>query len=254
MRLKGKKALITGSSQGIGKTIAIAFAREGAEVAVNGRNKQKVDKVAKEISNLGFKAIGIAADVSKREEVEAMVERVLEAFETIDILVNNVGEASEITPIEKLPEELWNQTVNSCLKSVFLCSTAVGREMIKRRNGVIVNVLAASAHRAMPLRGAYGPSKAAVLNLTQQLALEWAKYNIRVNGVSPGPILTQRTQELLKNEKVREKIKRIPLGRVGLPEEVASAVVFLASDEAKYITGQTIIVDGGSVLTWYLYP
>lgn len=254
MKLDGKTAIVTGSGQGIGRAIALALAKEGADVVINVRKSvQRAKAVADEVRALGRRALVMRADVSKKGEVDQMVKKTLEEFGKVDILVNNAG-ISARAPIEELSEEDWDRVMNVNLKGAFLCSVAAGKEMIKLKRGNIINIVAASGHRSYPLAGAFGPSKAAVISLTKQLAMEWAKYNIRVNGVSPGPIWSPQTESMLKDEKTRERIKKIPMGRIGRPEEIADVAVFLASEDSSYITGQVIIVDGGGSETWYLYP
>ena len=154
--------------------------------------------------------------------------------------------------MSEISEPDWDEVVAVNLKGVFLCSVAVLPAMIQTGKGNIINITGASAHRCIPGYGPFGPSKAAVVNLTRQMAVEWAAYNIRVNDVSPGPFATPETIELQRDESVQNRISKIPLGRAGTPDEVAHAVVFLASDDSSYMTGQSLIVDGGAVNTWYL--
>lgn len=254
MRLEGLSSIITGGGRGIGRAISLAFAREGADVAIIAKSDLKsAETTADQVRRLGRRAIPILADVTKKDSVEKMVQTARTRFGKIDVLVNNAG-MNIRTPLEKVSEEDWDKVVAVNLKSVYLCSVAVVNEMIRLRKGNIINITGASAHRCYAENGAFGPSKAAVINLTKQMAVEWAKYGIRVNEVSPGPTMTSPTEFTVKDEEIRNRIAKIPLGRVGQPEEIADAVLFLASDESKYITGQSIIVDGGSVHTWYLYP
>jgi 3-oxoacyl-[acyl-carrier protein] reductase len=232
----------------------MAFAREGADVAIVVKSDLKsAEATADQVSRLGRRAIPILADVTKKDSVEKMVQTVQGHLGKIDVLVNNAG-MNIHTPLEKVSEEDWDKVVAVNLKSVYLCSVAVVTDMIRLRKGNIINITGASAHRCYAGNGAFGPSKAAVVNLTKQMAVEWAKYGIRVNEVSPGVTMTSPTQLRVEDEEIQYRIAKIPLGRVGQPEEMASAVLFLASDESQYITGQSLIVDGGSVHTWYLYP
>jgi 3-oxoacyl-[acyl-carrier protein] reductase len=254
MKLKGLSSIVTGGGRGIGRAISLAFAREGSDVAIVAKKDLKsAEATADEISRLGQRALPVLADVTLKNDVEKMVETVRTHFGKIDILVNNAG-INIRSPLEKVSEEDWDKVVAVNLKSVYLCSIAVVPEMIRSHRGNIINITGASAHRCYAENGAFGPSKAAVINLTKQMAVEWAKYGIRVNEVSPGPTLTTPTELRVREEEIKRRIAKIPMGRVAEPEEIASAVLFLASEDSKYVTGQSLIVDGGSVHTWYLYP
>lgn len=247
-------SIITGGGKGIGRAISLALAKEGADVAIIAlKDLKSAEETAKEAKQLGRGTTALLADVTQKESVDNMVKSVLEAFGKIDLLVNNAG-LNIGGPLEQLLVEEWDRVMAVNLKGVFLCSVFVAREMMKHNKGNIINIAGASAHRCYAENGAFGPSKAGVINLTKQMAVEWAKYNIRVNGVSPGPTMGPETAERIKEKAMKQRIAKIPLARVGKPEEVANAVVFLASEESSYITGQTLIVDGGSVHTWYLYP
>lgn len=252
MKLKGLVAIVTGAGGVVGQTIACALSREGADLAIV-TLKSNSNELLRKIEELGSRAIAIYCDVTDKGSVDKMVARTAEAFGKIDLLINNAG-VSVNTPLEELSVENWDKVMTVNLKGVFLCSVAAAREMMKRNKGNIINIGSALAHNCFPNRGAFGPSKAGVLSLTRQMAMEWAKYNIRVNGVSPGPIMNPATAGALKNQDMKQRIKKIPLGRVAAPEEIANAVTFLASEDSSYITGQMIIVDGGSILTSYLYP
>lgn len=255
MKLEGKSSIVTGGNRGIGRAISLALAKEGANVAIVARKDLgKAEATAEEIETVGRKSMALLADVTQKKEVDSVVGQVCKEFGRVDILVNNAG-LNVRGPLEKVTEEDWDRVVAVNLKGVFLCSVSVMKEMVRRSiGGNIINIAGASAHRCYAENGAFGPSKAAVLNLTKQMAVEWAKYNIRVNGVSPGPTMTSPTEERIRDEEVRRRIAMIPLGRIAEPEEIASVVVFLASDDSRYMTGQSLIVDGGSVHTWYLYP
>jgi NAD(P)-dependent dehydrogenase (short-subunit alcohol dehydrogenase family) len=245
MRLKNRVAIVTGAGGGIGRAIAIRFSEEGALVVVNGRHEENITSVADEITEKGHKAIHMKADVSNSSAVKNMVNTIFEKFGKIDILVNNAAVLAS-SPIESINEEDWDKVMSTNLKSVFLCSKIVGQEMIKAMNGNIINIASIAAHQPYPLGGAYSTSKAGIFMFTKQLAIEWAKHNIRVNGISPGLIRTPMTETQYQHQETHEKrIQLVPLGRIGTPEDIANTAVFLASDESSYITGQSILVDGG---------
>ena len=252
MTLEGIAAIVTGAGGVVGHAIAYALASEGANVAVVTLSSAQSD-IVKKIKELGSQAIALHCDITDKNSVNQMVAQTVQSFGKIDLLVNNAG-MSDRAPLEQLSVDSWDKVIAVNLKGVFLCSVAAAKEMMKQQKGNIVNITGASAHQCGAEMGAFGPSKAAVVNLTRQMAVEWAKYSIRVNGVSPGPIMDPVTAERIKEEGMRERIEKIPLGRVSKPEEIANVVLFLASEQSSNITGQTIIADGGGILTWYLYP
>ncbi len=254
MKLNGVSSVVTGGGRGIGRAISLTLAREGADVAIISlRDLASAEETAQEVRKFGRKALVLRADIADVNSVTLMINKVLEGFGKIDLLVNNAGLVGR-APLLQIPVETWDRVVAVNLRGVFLCSVTVAKEMIKQKKGNIINLAGASAHRCYAFGGAFGPSKAAVISLTKQMAMEWAKYNIRVNGVSPGPIQTVETEEKLRDKETQSRIAKIPLGRVGKPEEVAQAVLYLASEDSSYMTGQMLIVDGGGVETWYLYP
>lgn len=246
MRLEDKVSLVTGASRGIGRGIAIAYAREGSDVVVNCSSSVKVaEEVANEVKALGHRALVIQADVSNRAEVEEMVNKVIKEFGKIDVLVNNAG-ISVVGASEDLEENRWRRGLDILLTGVFFCSQVVGKEMIKRKSGKIINIASMVGLGGIPERACYCSAKAGVINLTRVLGCEWARYNINVNAIAPGFIKTSLIEDLIAKGLYDEKIlaMRAPLGRIGTPEDIADAAVFLASDESSYITGQTIVVDG----------
>lgn len=243
MRLKNKVAIVTGSSRGIGKAIALAFAREGAKVVVNYvRSEDKAKELVKRIEALNSMGMAIKADVSKPEEVENMVNRVREKFGRIDILVNNAGIGAHLVKGSDI--EKWDKIMDVNLKGVFLCCRAVAKVMLKQKSGSIINISSIGGIRAGISSLYYSVSKAGVIMLTKCLALELAPY-VRVNSIAPGYIKTPMMARTLSEEEI---IKSIPLRRLGTPEDVANVAVFLASSDSDHITGQVIAVDGGRVI------
>jgi NAD(P)-dependent dehydrogenase (short-subunit alcohol dehydrogenase family) len=254
MRLKGKSALVTGASRGIGRAVALALAKEGSDVVVNcSSSVPEANKVTREINKLGRRSFSIKADVADKAAVEKMVKEVVNHFGSLDILVNNAGMAI-VSPSEKLEESLWRRGIDVMLTGVFFCSQAAGKVMIKQRSGKIINIASINGIEAFPERVSYGSAKAGVMQLTRTLGCEWAKYNINVNAIAPGYIKTQLVMDLLAKGVYNEKelARRTPAGRLGECDDVADAVVFLASEESKYIIGQTIVVDGGWSAYGYL--
>jgi NAD(P)-dependent dehydrogenase (short-subunit alcohol dehydrogenase family) len=251
-RLAGKVAVVTGGNTGIGKTICLELAREGAAVAVVAGSKiEEARSVATEIEQMGGRAVATCVDITSRSSVDRLMQEVVDAFSRIDILVNNAGGGGVSANLEDLTEEQWDRAFDLNTKGSFFCSAAAARHMIPQRSGSIINILGASAHRCNPRRGSFGPSKAAVVNLTIQASLEWGQHRIRVNGVSPGPVRDgDAWQE--REPGLAKEVQLLPLQRAASRQEVARAVLYLASDDAISMTGQFLIVDGGGVNTWYL--
>jgi 3-oxoacyl-[acyl-carrier protein] reductase len=244
-----KVALVTGAGRGIGKALALAFAQAGARVAVNDINPESCAKTAAEIDAAGGQAMVCHADVANKLAVQSMLIDIEDRWGRVDILINNAG-VEPHRPILQLDEWDWNRTLDVNLKGAFLCAQSVGRMMQQQGGGVIVNV-ASIAGRAAGLRdrSAYVASKAGLIGFTKECAREFAAYNIRVNAVCPGVIITEMTAQLRENEaQLKKWLEDIPLGRLGDPEDVTGLVLFLCSDAARYITGQAINVDGGKVM------
>jgi NAD(P)-dependent dehydrogenase (short-subunit alcohol dehydrogenase family) len=244
-----KVVLVTGAGRGIGKAIAIAFAQAGARVAVNDVNPESCAQTAEKIGASGGQALACQADVANKLAVQAMLIDIEDHWGRVDMLINNAG-VEPHQPIVQLDEWDWNRTIDVNLKGAFLCSQSVGRMMQPQGGGVIVNI-ASIAGRAAGLRdrSAYVASKAGLIGFTKECAREFATYNIRVNAVCPGVIITEMTAHLRENEaQLKKWLEDIPLGRLGDPEDVAGLVLFLCSDAARYITGQAINVDGGKVM------
>lgn len=244
MRLNDKVAIVTGAAQGIGRAIAVTFAREGADVIINDINLELAEKVADEIRALGRRAQAIKTDVSKSNEVSQMVEQALNNFGRIDILVNNAG-VNKRFPSDDLAESEWDRVMGINLKGQFLCSQAVGRQMIKQKAGKIVNICSMAGHYGSPGQLPYNASKGGVLQLTRTLAAEWAKHNINVNSVTPSATKTALWASIVSLSDGKKLTKKIPLGRPNEPQDIANAVLFFASSESDNITGQDIKVDGG---------
>jgi len=247
MDLVDKVAIVTGAGRGIGKAIAIALTREGASVIINDVDIQTAEKVTKEIKSLGWKALAIQADVSDSKEVNQMVQSAIKKFKRVDILVNNAAIIKRGS-IEDLNEEDWDRVMDVNLKGAFNCMKAVAGIMKKQRYGKIVNI-SSIAGKIGDLASApcYGASKAGMICLAKSLARELAAYNINVNVVAPHAIKTDMSKEW-SEEKRKNIIANIPLGRMGEPEDIAEAVVFLVSDKAKFITGEVLDVNGGCLM------
>jgi NAD(P)-dependent dehydrogenase (short-subunit alcohol dehydrogenase family) len=251
MKLKGKAAVVTGGAQGIGRAIGLAFAREGADVLVADILTGPGRQVREEIQAAGRKAVFCETDVARSDRVHHMVQTALAAFGRIDILANAAGIFIR-SPIERLSEADWDRVMEVNLKGTFLCCQAVGREMIDRGGGSIVNIASIAGHTPQVYLGAYSPSKAGVLLLTQLMAVEWAQYAVRVNALSPGPTATPMFNSIYPTQSsLNARKKAIPLNRVAAPEEVAESAVFLASDDAGFVTGHSIVIDGGSSISMF---
>lgn len=245
--LDGKIAIVTGASRGIGKAIALGFAQAGADVVVCSRTLSDLEKVAEEIKELGRKSLAVPTDIASKASVYALVKKVVHEFGTIDILVNNAARLTIAAPLLDLREVGWDKMMNTDLKGYYLCSQAVGRLMVRKKGGNILNIATTLAFRALPQNGGYCIAKAGVIMLTKVLAAELAKYNIRANAIAPGLTKTRFSEKVWSNPcLLRESEKVIPLGRIAEPTDMVGAAIFLGSDASNYITGQTICVDGGA--------
>lgn len=247
MKFNGQAAIVTGASRGIGREIALKLAQEGAKVVVNySGSKEKAEAVAAEIIAKGGEAIVHQANVANADEVKGLVDATMAAFGSVDILVNNAGITRD-NLIMRMKEEDWDAVIDTNLKSVFLCTKAVSRQMMKQRSGSIVNVASIVGVAGNAGQANYVASKAGVIGLTKTTAKEFAARHIRVNAVAPGFIETEMTDVLPEDVK-ETMLTQIPLAKLGQAKEIANVVAFLASDEASYMTGQTLHVDGGMVM------
>jgi len=236
-------ALVTGAAQGIGKAVALLLARNGADIVVSDINLEKAEETANEINLIGRKALAVKVDVANWNDVERLVDVILEKFAKIDILVNNAGITRDKL-ILRMTEEDWDAVLNVNLKGTFHCTKAVVRHMAKQRSGKIVNIASVVGEMGNAGQANYSASKAGVIGLTKTIAREFAQRGININAIAPGYIETPMTEVL--PEKAKEELKRlIPMERLGKPEDVAEAVLFLVSEESNYITGQVLNVNGG---------
>lgn len=247
--LNGKVAIITGSSKGIGKAIAKGLAEKGANVVVSSRNQEACDEVVKEFEKEGLKAIGIACHIGKEEQRQSLVEKTIEAFGRIDILVNNAAINPVFGPIEDVDPAIFDKIMDVNVKAPWALSNLVLPHMQANKNGSVINIASVEALTPGAGLGLYSTSKAALLMLTKNQAKEWGKYGIRANAICPGLIQTKFSAALWTNEKLLKKIeKTIPSGRMGQPEEMAGLACLLASDAGAYMTGGVYTADGGYMI------
>jgi 3-oxoacyl-[acyl-carrier protein] reductase len=252
MRFKENIAIVTGGSKGLGKVIAKQLTQEGATVVINGRDMDALEKAAQEIKQEGGQVTAIQTDVSNSQAVTAMIDKVLEDYSRIDILINNAAVFAESVKIMDLEEEEWDRIMTTNLKGVFLCAKAVIKPMIKQKYGKIVNMTSFTGKTGRvvystfgnPTKAHYCASKAGIISLTKSLAYELAPHNINVNGVAAGSVAPEGTPE----EKKEMIIPLVPLGRMGTSEDVSAATLFLASDESSFITGHIVDVNGGTLM------
>jgi NAD(P)-dependent dehydrogenase (short-subunit alcohol dehydrogenase family) len=243
--LTGKVAIVTGAGRGMGYHFASALARYGADVVVCSRTRSELEKVSEEIQKFGRRCLIQPMDVLKIPEIHRMVEASVEVFGHIDILVNNAG-INIPQWAEEVTEEAWDSTIDINLKGLFFCAQAVGKVMVQQKKGKIINISSQTGTVAIPQRAAYCASKGGVNQLTKALAIEWAKHNVLVNAVAPTFIETPFSRPMFEKPGFREFVLgNIPLGRVGLPEDVVGAVIYLASEASNLVTGHVLMVDGG---------
>ena len=244
--IEGKAAIITGASRGIGRAIALRLARAGAKVTVSSRKLENVQAVADEIAAAGGEALAVQAHVGRPDEVAALVARTVEAFGRVDVAVNNAATNPHFGPLLTADESQLDKTLDTNLKGVFRVCKAVAPYMEAQGGGKIINIVSVAGLRPSPAMGVYSITKAAVIMLTQVLALELGQANIQVNGIAPGVIKTRFSRVLWQTPRIAEPIlNSLPLGRFGEPEDVASLALYLASPASDYVTGAVFLVDGG---------
>ena len=246
MNLDGKVALVTGSSRGVGRAVALGFAQQGAKVVVNyTSNQNAADEVVSEIESLGTAAVAVKADVALKSDVELLVGKAVEAFGKLDILVNNAGFTRPAMMV-KMEENQWDQVVDIHLKGAFLCSQAAGKLMKEQKSGKIINVTSVAGLVGTVGQINYSAAKGGIISMTKSIAREMARYNVCANVISLGIVATDMTEKIRTDEKLKEiYMNRILLKRFAEPQDISPAFCFLASDVSNYITGQLLCVDGG---------
>lgn len=248
MRLKGKVAIVTGAGTGLGRAIALMFGREGASVAVNGRRPEPIEATVKAITDAGGRAMAVPGDMTVAADIQRLIRTTVNSFVQLDVLVNNAGMMASRTNAADCTEEDWRKTIEGNLTSVFLCSKYALPELIKSR-GTIINISSMAGLKGTPNRAAYGASKGGVAILTRGMALDYASRGVRVNAICPAFVETEINRDFLaalrRSGEYDALVKRHPLGFLGEPDDVAHAAVYLASDEARWITGVCLPVDGG---------
>jgi len=243
--LEGRVAVVAGASGGIGKAIALALAAHGADVLVAGRNPDKTRQAAEEVAASGRKALPFILEITSRASAEAMAEAALQEFGRIDILVNSAG-MNIRKEILAITDSDWDQVLTTNLKGVLYCCQAVGKHLVERKYGKVINISSISSFLGHPARGAYAASKGGLVQLTRVMATEWAPFNVNVNAISPAAVDTPFIAGLKKDRhRLDRELERIPLARIGTPDDVAGAAVFLASRASDFITGHNLFIDGG---------
>ena len=244
--LTGKKALVTGASRGIGHAIAVALARQGADVAVNSRSVANLEQVRTDISELGRRVLAIAADVTDRDAAQGMVTAAIDGLGGLDVVVNNAGGTSFMVPFTEMRFSGWEKVMRLNVDSIVHVLQAAAPHLLEQRSGSVINVSSVAGVGGTPMLAPYGASKSAVISLTRSLAMEWGQANVRVNALCPGWTATDLNRNLWENPEASKALTdQIPLGRWARAEEMTGAAVFLASDASSYLTGHTLLVDGG---------
>jgi NAD(P)-dependent dehydrogenase (short-subunit alcohol dehydrogenase family) len=259
MRLKDRVCIITGGGRGLGRDMALVFAREGAQIVVSGTTESAINSTAAELRAMGTRAVAIVCDVSDEDAVGQMVAATIREFGKIDVLVNNAGIIGPTAVVTEVKREDWDHTIAVNLTGAFFCAKAVLPHMAERRGGKIINISSVAGHKGYPLRSPYSVSKWGMIGLSQTLAAEWGRYNIQVNTISPGPVRGDRMDEVIRRraeqsnrqieEVTRDYLGKLALDRFVEPDHIAATAVFLASSESDSITGEVIQVSSGYGLT-----
>lgn len=243
--LEGRTAIVTGASGGLGKEAALALADVGCDVVLAARNAQALAEVAAAVEAKGRRCLAVQTDITRAVEVDRLIDHAMARFQGIDILINNAAVAVEKLFVD-LTEEEWCRVIDTNLHGSFLCAQAAGKHMLRQGRGRIINVVSVVGLVAVPLLGAYGAAKGGVIQFTRALAAEWARYNVTVNALAPGYFISPMNEERFADPDVLQNtVRRIPMRRLATYDDLTPVLVFLASDAARYITGQVIVVDGG---------
>jgi NAD(P)-dependent dehydrogenase (short-subunit alcohol dehydrogenase family) len=243
--LEGRTAIITGASGGLGKETALALADVGCDVAIAARNRRALEEVAAAVEQKERRCLAVPTDITRAAEVQRLVDRTVERFRKVDILVNNAAIAVE-KPFADLTEAEWRHVIDTNLHGTFFCTQAAGKQMIQQGGGRIINIVSVAGLVAVPLLGAYGAAKGGVIQYTRALAAEWARYQITVNALAPGYFISPMNEERFADPEVlQHTIRRIPMKRLATYDDLTPVLIFLASAAAQYMTGQVIVVDGG---------
>ena len=243
--LEGKIALVTGGGSGLGRSMSLALSNAGAEVIVAGRRTDKLENVIKEIKDKGGDSFWIVLDIQDENSINSSLKKIETMGKKIDILVNNSGISGPSWAVEQESKD-WDEVINTNLRGTFLMCREVGRSMIKRKKGVVVNIASVAGMIGIQKLAAYSSSKGGVIQLTKTLAQEWAKYGVRVNALAPGYFLTDINKDYFSTESGRKMIENhIPLNRIGIDHELSGAIIFLASEASSFMTGSTLVIDGG---------
>ena len=246
-RLENRTAIVTGAGQGIGRALAIGFAREGAKIVIADINEENAIAVKDEVQAAGGTALATQTDVSHEGSVQAMIENSLKEFRKIDILVNNAG-IYPVSPVEEMPEEDWDRVIGTNLVGTFLCSRAVAGKFLEQGSGRVISITSGRAFQGAKNAAHYASSKAGIIGFSKSLALELTPRRITVNVICPGITDTAQPRGHQSEQQIYAQAQKIPLGRIGQPEDLVGTAVFLASEAAAFITGQTVVVNGGSIM------